>query len=100
MNSFTGVDLGDLTGGVLDATTLLEGNNLICLVMEVVKTAAPNSLSTVFSVLTTPLELITDAIGSGLLSLSCPAFADLSVGGDRLVEGLEALYPGASESVL
>jgi len=95
VNSFTGVDLGDLTGGVFNITTLLEGNNLLCFVFEIVKTVAPNSLSTLFSVLKVPLELITDTIGAALLNISCPAFADLTVGGQSFEEGVQNLFPGA-----
>ena len=29
-NTFTGVNIADLTGGVFNAETLLEGNNLMC----------------------------------------------------------------------
>ena len=39
VNSFTGVDLDDVLGGVLNAGQLLEGNNLLCFVLEVVKMA-------------------------------------------------------------
>jgi hypothetical protein len=98
VNSFTGVDLSDLTGGLLNAATLLEGNNLLCLVFEVVKTAAPNSLSTIFSVLEVPLKLITDTIGLALLNLACPAFKDLTVGGQSFEEGIKSMFPGARSS--
>lgn len=33
VDSFTGVDIADLTGGVLNAATLLEDNNLLCFAM-------------------------------------------------------------------
>jgi len=100
VNSFTGVDLGDLTGGVLDAATLLENNNLLCLVFEIVKTVAPNSLSTLFSVLEVPLQLVTETIGSSLLSLACPAFKDLTIGGTDFESAIKSTYPGASQNVL
>lgn len=98
VNSFTGVDLGDLTGGVLNAAKLLEGNNLLCLVFEVVKTLAPNSLSTLFSTIEAPLQLILDALGTALLNISCPAFEDLTVGGTPLQDALGGLFPGANAS--
>jgi hypothetical protein len=99
VNSFTGVDLGDLTGGLLNATTLLENNNLLCLVFEVVKTVAPNSLSTLFSALEIPLQLITETLDSNLLSSACPAFTDLTVGGMGFADGIQSIYPGANGSV-
>jgi hypothetical protein len=33
-NSFVGVDVADLTGGVFNSKTLLEGNNLGCFVYQ------------------------------------------------------------------
>ncbi|CCF36009.1 oxidase [Colletotrichum higginsianum] len=102
VNSFAGVDLSDLTGGVLNLAKLLEGNNLLCFVFEVLKTASPNSLSTVFAIIEKPLALVTDALSAAVLSLACPAFKDMTVGGKGLDEGLKAQYPGArmSDSVL
>lgn len=90
--------MGNLTGGVFDAATLLEDNNLMCFVMEVVKTLAPNSLSTLFSVLDVPLQLITDAVGAAILNFSCPAFKDLTIGGQSFEEGIQSTFPGAAKS--
>lgn len=98
INSFSGVDIANATGGLLTATSLLEGNNLVCFVLEAVKTFAPNSLSTLFSILQTPLALVNDAIVEPLLNLSCPDFSDLEMGGADLMTGLLNQYPGASKS--
>ncbi|KAF4972594.1 hypothetical protein FSARC_867 [Fusarium sarcochroum] len=95
VNSYAGVDISDLTGGVLNLTKLLKGNNLLCFVFEVIKTAAPNSLSTIFNVIRAPLELITDALGSALLDITCPAFKDLTVGGTSFEKGIQEKFPGA-----
>lgn len=96
VNSYAGVDVSNITGGVLNLTKLLEGNNLLCFVFEIVKTVAPNSLSTLFSIIATPLELITDALGSAVLNLACPAFKDLTVGGQSFEDGIKDKFPGAS----
>ncbi|KAG9494907.1 hypothetical protein J7337_013136 [Fusarium musae] len=96
VNSYAGVDVSNITGGVLNLTKLLEGNNLLCFVFEIVKTVAPNSLSTLFSIIATPLELITDALGSAVLNLACPAFKDLTVGGTDFEDGIKKKFPGAS----
>lgn len=102
VNSFAGVDLSDLTGGVLNITKLLEGNNLLCFVFGILKTTSPNSLSTIFSILDVPLRLITDTFGAAILNLACPAFKDMTVAGKSFDEGMKAQYPGArlSENVL
>jgi hypothetical protein len=98
VNTFAGVDLEDVTGGVINLTSLLEGNNLVCFVLEVVKTFAPNSLSTLFKTLEVPLELLDDAILGPILDLSCPVFQDLTLGGTDLLSGLLTTYPGAKKS--
>ncbi|KAF4970914.1 hypothetical protein FZEAL_9950 [Fusarium zealandicum] len=95
VNSYAGVDISDVTGGVLNLAKLLEGNNMLCFVFEVVKTAAPNSLSNLFSLIAAPLELLTDTLGSAILDLACPAFKDLTVGGDTFENGIKEKYPGA-----
>jgi hypothetical protein len=90
--------MADLTGGIFNATTLLENNNLLCFVFEVVKTLAPNSLSTLFLVLDVPLQLITDTIGTAILNFTCPAFEDLKIGGQSFEEGVISMFPGAKMS--
>jgi hypothetical protein len=80
---------------VLDATTLLKNNNLLCFAFEVVKTVAPNSLSSLFTILEVPLKLVTDALGAAILSLSCPAFGDMTVGGESFEDVVKRVYPGA-----
>ncbi len=98
VNSFSGVDWADLTGGAINAATLLEGNNLVCFSLEIVKAFAPNSLSTLFSSLTKPLKLINDAVLDPLLDLGCPAFDELRAGGKDVLGTLLNKYPGAKKS--
>ncbi|KAL1849777.1 hypothetical protein Plec18167_008462 [Paecilomyces lecythidis] len=95
VNSYAGIHMGDITGGVLNATTLLQGNNLLCLVMEVLKFASPNSLSTLYTTLAGPLKALENVIMTPLLDLNCPAFKDLTVGGHELVPALLGQFPGA-----
>lgn len=90
--------MNDITGGVLNATSLLEGNNLFCFAMEIVKTFAPNALASLFKTLETPLELLDDAILDPLLDLSCPSFEDLTVGGTDLFTYLTETFPGANRT--
>ncbi|KAL5345964.1 hypothetical protein ACLOAV_008994 [Pseudogymnoascus australis] len=97
VDSFTGVDLGDVTGGLLNAQTLLEDNNLLCFVFEVLKTLSPNSLSTVFDIIEVPLQILFDTLGTALLDLTCPAFKDLTMGGEGLGDAIESMFPGAAK---
>lgn len=98
VNSFTGLELDNITDGVLNAATLLEGNNLLCFVLEVVKTFAPNSLSPLLKTLEAPLQLISKAITGPLTSLACPAWKDLTEGGQPLWDGIQSKFPGAAQA--
>lgn len=98
VNSFAGVDLHDVTGGILNATSLLEGNNLFCFSLEIVKTFAPNALAPIFKSLEVPLQMINDAVVGPLLDISCPAFQDLTMEGDDFFTGLSNKYPGANKT--
>ncbi|KAH7040825.1 Chloroperoxidase [Microdochium trichocladiopsis] len=101
VNSFAAVDLSDISGGLLNTAMLLEDNNLLCFVFELVKTLAPNSLSSVFKLIDLPLQVLTSAINLRLLDLACPAFADLKKDGsglDKIVENIDDFLhtlPGA-----
>ncbi|KAF4120602.1 LOW QUALITY PROTEIN: Peroxidase, family 2 [Geosmithia morbida] len=98
VNTFAGVDIANITSGVLNAASLLEGNNLVCFTLNIVKTFVPNSLSGLFETLEKPLQLINDAVLDPLLDLDCPAFKDLEAGGTDIISGLLEKYPGASKS--
>lgn len=98
VNTFTGIDLSDLTGGVLNSQTLLEGNNLVCFSLEIAKTLGPNSLSTLYRSLATPINLISAAIAAPLLDLACPVFADLASNGTDIWDTLLEVYPGTEKA--
>ncbi|KAJ5726070.1 uncharacterized protein N7483_007427 [Penicillium malachiteum] len=98
VNSFAGVDPADLTGGVLNPTTLLEGNNLLCFVFEVLKFASPNGLDDLYKTVAEPLEFITNILAVPVLNLTCPAFEDLQIDGTPFWEALQNDFPGALKS--
>lgn len=98
VNSFTGIDIHDLSGGVLNASTLLQNNNLLCLVFEVLKFSSPDALSGLYKTLGEPLRLITDSIAAPLLALSCPAFEELQMGGQPFWAAALKAFPGAAKS--
>ena len=72
MDTFTGVDLTDLTGGVFNAETLTEGNNLFCFASQFSRQAAPDILGGLFESTTRPLSVLTDALNDALSGLGCP----------------------------
>lgn len=98
VNSFVGVDWINLTGGVFDAGSILQGNNLACFVLQVLKTGSPTMLSSLYSTVATPLALLNNAIATPMLNLSCPVFGDLKMGGTDLLSALQAKYPGAKKA--
>jgi hypothetical protein len=98
VNTFTGVDLSNITGGLLNAETLLEGNNLICFALGIAKTLGPNSLSTLYAALSVPVTLISDALVGPLIDLECPVYADLSNHGNSVWTTILNTYPGAERS--
>jgi hypothetical protein len=98
VNSFTGLNLQNITGGILNATSLLENNNLLCFVFQVLKTFLPNSLSPLLSTLEVPINLVTDTLAAPILSLACPAWKDLTEGGEPLWDAIQRNFPGASRA--
>ncbi|KAI3393294.1 hypothetical protein diail_4476 [Diaporthe ilicicola] len=98
VDTFTGLDLHNVTGGVLNAESLLEGNNLLCFALAIVKTFAPSALAPLFKLLEAPLKLIEDAVAGPLADSGCPAYQDLTMGGQDLFAGLANKYPGANMS--
>ncbi|KIX09441.1 uncharacterized protein Z518_00521 [Rhinocladiella mackenziei CBS 650.93] len=98
VNSFTPLNISDLSGGLLNAETLLEGNNLLCFVLQIVKTVSPDSLSSLYATLAKPLELLTDALGSALEPLTCAPFEDLTYGGQPIWESLTHIFAGAERA--
>jgi hypothetical protein len=97
VGTFSGVNLEDVSGGVLNSATLLDGNNLLCFILQVVDTFAPDTLSSLFKTLDAPLKLLGSAL-SPISTLGCPAMGDLSMGGKDLWDGLLDKYPGARKS--
>lgn len=98
VNSFTGLDLSNVTGGVVNAATLLKGNNLLCFSFEVLKTFLPNSLSPLLSTLAVPINMVENALSAPILSLACPAWKDLTLGGEPLWDGIQDTFPGAKKA--
>jgi len=92
VNSFTGVDPGDLSGGVYNAQTLLQGNNLGCFAFQVsshrpfnlvvifmltraeaAQQGIPVALSGIISNLAPIIALVNQYISPVLDELNCPA---------------------------
>ncbi|KAF2996809.1 hypothetical protein E8E13_001732 [Curvularia kusanoi] len=71
-NTFTGVDIDDLTGNVLNAQTLLEGNNSVCFAFTAAQLAAPDILGGLVGNVLLAVQKLTDALTPILTALNCP----------------------------
>ncbi|KAL3424168.1 oxidase [Phlyctema vagabunda] len=91
-NTFTGVDLEDLTGGVFNAATLAEGNNAACFAYQFAQQAAPDLLKLQFSSVTGPLGQLNDAFSKVLAGLSCPQLKAID-------DSQLAAFPGSKGTV-
>jgi hypothetical protein len=100
VNSFAGFDLGDPVTGLKNVPNFLEGNNLMCFALQLVKTAAPNYTSTIWATLGQPLNLLMKTLDASLLSLACPGWDLLTKDGTPLWEKLQEKYPGARNGAL
>ncbi|WPH01851.1 Hypothetical protein R9X50_00470500 [Acrodontium crateriforme] len=80
VNSFTGVDFNDLTGGVLNAQTLFEGNNFACFTYQLLEQGIPNFSTGLLNDLKPITDLLNSAIGPFLGGLSCPQFGQFNTG--------------------
>ncbi|KAF1933715.1 Cloroperoxidase [Didymella exigua CBS 183.55] len=98
VNSFSGLDLRNMTGGLVTSASLLEGNNLLCFAFELLKTFLPNSLSPLLATLAGPINMVTDVLATSTISLACPAWQDLIKGGEPLWDVIQHKFPGASKS--
>ncbi|EEH17553.2 hypothetical protein PABG_00116 [Paracoccidioides brasiliensis Pb03] len=97
VDTFAGLDLGNLTTGIANAGQLLESNNLICFILQFAKALAPSTLPRAFAAVEAPLKLITETLNVPLLDLNCPSFSDLTRDGKPLWDVLLDSFPGAKK---
>ncbi|KAG8793538.1 hypothetical protein FRC12_002408 [Ceratobasidium sp. 428] len=93
VNSFAGVNLGDITGGVYNSVNLLQGNNLVCFAFQAAQQAMPDVLKGILGDLTAALGLWTTKITPILSGLGCPELTKY----DPAVFGT---YPGSGGGAL
>ncbi|CAE6424661.1 unnamed protein product [Rhizoctonia solani] len=93
VNSFAGVNVGDITGGVYNSVNLLQGNNLVCFAFQAAQQAIPDVLKGLLGDLTAALGLWTTKITPILSGLSCPELTKY----DGSVFGT---YPGSGGGAL
>lgn len=86
-NTFTGVDTANLTGGVYNAQTLLQGNNAACFAYQAAILSAPDLLKGLVVDVAGAVQKIADSLATPLQELGCPQLAKLD---ERQLQA----YPG------
>ncbi|KAG8687874.1 hypothetical protein FRC09_013226 [Ceratobasidium sp. 395] len=93
VNSFAGVNVGDITGGVYNSANLLQGNNMICFAFQAAQQTMPDVLKGILGDLTSALGLWAAKITPILSGLGCPELTKY----DPAVFGT---YPGSGGGAL
>lgn len=91
VNTFTPVDIRNLTGGVFNAETLLEGNNLECFVFQSLLAASPDILGSTYTDVNKAMTPLLDKVQQVLGNTLCP---QLQTYNSALFNG----YPGYAQS--
>ncbi|KAI4154341.1 MAG: hypothetical protein LQ340_001735 [Diploschistes diacapsis] len=71
-NSFVGVDVTDLTSGVYNSETLLQGNNLFCLGYQTAQEGLMDQLEALGGTLTQLIGQISPQAATAITNLGCP----------------------------
>ena len=90
VNTFTGVNLENLTGGVYNTQTLTEGNNLICFAFQAAQQGAPDILKGLFADTATALGQLNAAFSTVFTELGCPQLQSID-------ESQFSQYPGYTQ---
>lgn len=87
-NSFVGADLGNLTKGVFDSESLLEGNNLSCFLLQTTQAGLVDAASPLLEPLGKTLDFLSSNLGPQIEALQCPELQSLN-------NEVFKIYPGA-----
>lgn len=87
-NSFTGVDVMNLTGGVYNAQTLAQGNNLFCFGTQFLQQAVPDVLKGV------AIDTLTQALANTSSALACPQITKIDASNLNQFPGYAKSYNG------
>ena len=71
-NTFTGVDVTDLTGGVYNSQTLLQGNNLFCFAYQIAQSGLTDQLVALGGTLTEIISTFGPEAAGVIGDLGCP----------------------------
>ncbi|KAF2088265.1 Cloroperoxidase [Saccharata proteae CBS 121410] len=71
VNSFTGVDIEHLTSGALNAQSLLEGDNLMCFILQFAAQGEPDLLKGLYSNVGQAQSVLDNILGQATSQLTC-----------------------------
>ncbi|GIZ48876.1 hypothetical protein CKM354_001191900 [Cercospora kikuchii] len=80
VNTFTGVNLANFSGGVYNAQTLFTGNNFACFSFQLLQQGIPDALNNVIGNLSPITALLNKYVGPIVGGLSCPQLGKLDYG--------------------
>ncbi|KAL9033247.1 MAG: hypothetical protein Q9214_007606 [Letrouitia sp. 1 TL-2023] len=91
VNSFTGLDITNLTGGAYNAATLFQGNNLACFLFQSAAVAAPDLIRNtgVIADVVGAVAKVNNAVAQALNGLGCPQLSQYDYDESQLSK-----YPG------
>nr|XP_018912976.1 PREDICTED: aromatic peroxygenase-like [Bemisia tabaci] len=90
VNSFFGIELHNLTNGVFNGATLLQGNNLACFIYQALQNALPDAAKPVITLGFTIILALLRPLTSRPGSIGCPQFSQFN-------SSLFDIFPGYSE---
>lgn len=93
VNSFTGVNADDLTGGVFNAATLLQGNNAMCYGLQVAGQLFPNILTGLYTDINPALDKIGPYFTNFTNALGCPTLNNINKDQFNAYPGYTELKP-------
>jgi len=91
VDTFAGIDVKNVSGGVYNLQTLAQGNNAACFAFQFAQQTAPDVLKGLFSSLTAPLAQLNDAFEKVFAEISCPQLQSVDT-------SQFANYPGSKGS--
>ncbi|KAF2167170.1 hypothetical protein M409DRAFT_54361 [Zasmidium cellare ATCC 36951] len=80
VNTFTGLNVANISGGILDVSTLFTGDNFACFSFQLLQQGIPNFLDNAINDLAPVTDLINKYVGPIVGGLSCPQLGNLSIG--------------------
>lgn len=91
-NTFTGLNVGNITGGVFSAETLLQGNNAMCFAFQAVSSVAPDILRGLVGNVLLAVQKLTDVLTPIVDELGCPQLAKFDTSSF-------SQFPGAQDGI-